>query len=495
MFVMPAIMGGVAGPAFIVSIILVGLIVMILGLAYSELGATYPIEGGPYSLPRKAMGDLSGFVMGWGYFIYAFTGTAAIIFVFVNYLAYFIPGLANEYVLTPLGIGVALVALAILTVINIMGVRYGVWYSMITTLGKMVALVLFAIIGLTFFKMDNFSPFIPIGFGLGGIGLAMAFDFFAFTGFEAVVIPNAEVKDPGRNIPRAMIISVLVVVAIYVLISVAFIGMFNWGAAGIEVGDWGSIGGLASPLATAANSVALPILVAIVVIGALISSGGASGDWVLLQGRMPYSMANNKLFWAPLAEVDKKYRTPVKALIFASILTAITMILLPAFPQVALLASITTLVPYAAAALALPILRKTDPKTKRPFKLYGATAIAVLGFIFSTFLVYWASWPWTLVGAGLMLLGYPLFILVKGERPFELTRNLWLIAYLAGIIIMSYIGDPTFIYQNFLPIEPLGLLVMPYDLLVLTVFSLAIFAWAYKTNIEYPPMTDDQANE
>jgi amino acid transporter len=271
--------------------------------------------------------------------------------------------------------------------------------------------------------------------------------------------------------------------------------MFNWGGAGLEVGDWGGIGGLASPLATAASSVGVPILVAIVIIGALISSAGASGDWVLLQGRMPYSMANNKLFWSPLAEVDKKYRTPVKALIFASILTGITMILLPAFPQVALLASITTLVPYAAAALSLPILRKTDPKTKRPFKLFGGTTFAVLGFVLSTFLVYWASWPWTLIGAGLMLLGYPLFNLVKGERPFEIKRNLWLIAYLAGIIVFSLIGDPTFIYQNFLPIAPLGLLVMPYDLVVLTLFSLGIFAWAYKSNIDYPPLMDDEANE
>ncbi len=74
LFVIPAIMGSVAGPAFLVSVILVGLIIMVLGLIYAELGAAYPMEGGPYSLPRKALGNDTGFVLGWGYFIYAFTG-------------------------------------------------------------------------------------------------------------------------------------------------------------------------------------------------------------------------------------------------------------------------------------------------------------------------------------------------------------------------------------------------------------------------------------
>ena len=351
LFVIPAIMGSVAGPAFLVSVILVGLIIMVLGLIYAELGAAYPMEGGPYSLPRKALGNDTGFVLGWGYFIYAFTGTAAIIDVFITYVGYYIPGLAVNYVLTPLGIGIALLMIAIFTLINIVGIREGKWYGILTTMGKLIPLLLFVAIGLFFFKIGNFSPFMP--FGLAGLGLAMALDFFAFTGFESVVIPEGEVKNPGKTIPRAMVLTILTVIAVYVLVSVAFTGMFNWSAAGITAGNWAAVGNLSAPLASAATSIGLPIFAAIIVIGAIISTAGCGGDWILLQARIPFAMAKNNLFWSPLGEVNKKFRTPVKALIFASVLTGITMILLPSFPQVALIASITTIIPYASAASTL----------------------------------------------------------------------------------------------------------------------------------------------
>jgi amino acid transporter len=493
-FVLPAIMGGVAGPSFIVAVVLVGIIVLILGLAYAELGSAYPMTGGPYSLPRKAMGNDTGFVLGFGYFIYAFTGTAAIIDVFITYLGYYVPGLVINSVLTPLGIGLALICIGIFTIINILGLKFGSEYAILTTLGKIIPLALFVIIGFMFFNATNFSPFAIAGFG--GIELAMALDFFAFTGFESVVVPEGEVKNPGRNIPRAMVLSILIVVAVYVAISVAFTGMFNWGAAGLNVGDWTSgIAGLSSPLATAGASVGLPILAAIVVIGAIISTAGCGGDWILLQARIPYAMAKNKLFWSKLDDVNSKFGTPAKALIFASVLTGITMVLLPTFPSVALIASITTLVPYACAALALPILRKTDPKAKRPFKLPFAMFFAVAGFVLCTLLIYWASWPWTLVGCILMLVAYPLFLVFKEDKTIELKRNLWLMVYLVGIVAISLLGDPTFTYNNFLPIGPMGVLTSPYDAIVVVVFSLIIFVWGYLSNVKHEPLEDDLDNE
>ena len=221
-FALPAILGA-------------GIIIMILGLIYAELGSTYTMTGGPYSLPRKALGNDTGFVLGWGYFIYAFTGTAAIIDIFITYTGYYVPGLSVGLVLTPLGIAISLIALAVFTVINILGVKFGTIFSIVTTFGKIVPLVIFAIVGFLVFKIANFTPFLP--FGLGGLGLAMALDFFAYTGFEGVVIPSGEVKNPAKTIPRAMIFTVIIVVAVYAILSIAFTGMFNWSGAGIPVTD------------------------------------------------------------------------------------------------------------------------------------------------------------------------------------------------------------------------------------------------------------------
>jgi amino acid transporter len=479
MFAMPAVMGSVAGPALILAVILTGVVTTVLAIAYAELGSAFPLTGGPYALPRLALGDVGGFVIGWGYFLYAFVGTAAIIDIFVTYLDFYIPGLAVGQTLTPLGTVIAVIALWAFTAINVAGVKWGGLYSVVTTVGKIIPLLLFAVIGLAFLNFGNFGSF--MAFGWTGVTLAMAFEFWAFTGFESVVIPTEEVKNPGRTIPRAMMLTMAIVVGIYVFISFAFTGMINWAGLGLKPGDWSGIGNLSSPLSDVAKGLGLPILAAIAVIGAIIATAGCGGDWVLLQGRIPFAMAHDHLFWSPMGKVHSRYGTPYLSLIFASVLTMVVQVLIPNFPAVALIASITALVPYAAAALSVPIMRKTKPDTPRPFKLPIPKLVTGFGFVLATLLVYWASWPWTLVGGILMLIGFPLFLLVR-THSLEIKRSAWLWVYILGIVVISYLGDTNFVFENFLPIGPLGIITMPYDMIALTVFAILIFAWAYFAN-------------
>lgn len=479
MFAMPAVMGSVAGPALILAVILTGIVTMFLAIAYAELGSAFPLTGGPYSLPRLALGDVGGFVMGWGYFLYAFIGTAAIIDIFITYLGFYVPGLAVGQTLTHTGTLIAIVALWIFTGINVLGVKWGGLYSVVTTVGKIIPLLLFGAIGLAYTKFGNFTPFLP--FGLTGITLAMAFEFWAFCGFESVVVPTEEVKNPGKTIPRAMLLTMGIVIAVYIFICFSFTGMIDWAGLNLKPGDWSGIGNLSSPLADIGKAAGLPILAAIITIGALISTAGCGGDWVLLQGRIPFAMAKDGLFWSPMKKVHSRYGTPFLALIFASFLTMVIQIFIPNFPSVALIASITALVPYAAAAMSVPILRKTKPNVNRPFRLPIPKIVAGLGFIFATLLVYWASWPWTLVGGILMLAGFPLFLLVR-THGLQIKRTAWIWVYIVGILVVSYLGDTNFIYQNFLPIGPQGIITMPYDAILLIIFAIFIFAWAYKAN-------------
>ena len=425
------------------------------------------------------MGDSGGFVIGWGYFLYAFTGTAAIIDIMVTYAGFYIPGLAVGLTLTNAGVVLAVLATIIFTVINVVGVKWGTIFGIVTTVAKLVPLLLFGLVGLIYLHPSNFTPFMP--FGWTGIAFAMAFGFFSFTGFEAVVIPTGEVKSPGRTIPRAMMITVAIVIAVYILIAVAFTGLVNWSALGLKTGDWASISNLSSPLSNVASAAGFAVLAAVVTGGAIISTIGAGGDWVLFQGRMPYAMAEDHLFWGNMNKVSSKYATPYISIIFAAVLTIITQILVPSFPDVVLIASITTLIPYAAAAVSLPILRKNRPTVSRPFRLPAVWLMAALGFIFSTMLIYWASWPWTLVGAAATLIGFPLY-LTLGKHDIHLKRQAWLIVYTIGIVVVSLLGDTNFVYQNFLPIGPMGIIPVPYDFVVLVIFSLAMFVWAYKAN-------------
>jgi basic amino acid/polyamine antiporter, APA family len=567
-FALAATMGAIAGPAAVVALVLLGVVVILMALPYAELSAAYPLTGGPYALPRRALGNFAGFLMGWGYFLYAFIGTAAIIDVFVEYLGTYWPSLitlnaSGILSITPAGVGVALVFLAGFTLLNIGGVKWGSIFAMVTTFTKVIPLVLFGIIGLLLLRLGNFSAFGFSPFGWTGIAFAMALGFFAFTGFEAASIPAEEVKDPKRTIPRATILSVLIVAGIYALVAVAFIGGIRWGALSITPGDWGGTGSLL--LSNVADAWGLGILGTVVVLGAVLSTLGAGGDWVLLQGRMPFAMAKDHLFFQSLARIHPRFGTPALALIFASSLTGVILILLPNFPEVALLASITTLVPYGAAALSLLVLRRSDPGTERPFRLPAAWVVAPGAFISATILIYWASWPWTLLGVFLTLVGVPLYFLFTspsfrhGRRiaemvlaigalaavgswwvyaPFshatftgagtyldglpilpvvgtgllfvgipgyfvtlllrratyrESKAVLWIVAYLGGLGTISYLGDQFFIYENFLQptngypitVEPMGLLNMPYDLIVLVAFAIVMMLWGYYSALRW----------
>ncbi len=563
-FALAATMGSVAGPAAVVALALLGVVVILLALPYAELGAAYPVTGGPYSLPRRALGNFAGFMLGWGYFLYAFIGTAAIIDVFVEYLGTYWGALitvnsSGVLSITWLGVGVALVFLAGYTVLNVVGVKWGSLFAILTTFSKIIPLVLFGLIGLLLLRLDNFTAFGFSPFGWTGVAFAMALGFFAFTGFEAASIPAEEVRDPKRAIPRATILSVAIVTLIYALVAVAFIGGVRWGALSITPGDWGGTGVLL--LNNIADAWGLAILGTVVVVGAILSTLGAGGDWVLLQGRMPYAMAKDNLFLKSMARVSPRFGTPAVALVFASVLTGAVLVLLTNFPAVALLASITTLVPYAAASLALVVLRRTDAAAERPYRMPAAWVLAPIAFVAATILVYWASWPWTLVGVFAMLGAIPLYFLFtspkfrtvgrlaelggvvaglaivgawlvyappsgatfSGAGPYlnglpilpvlgtailflgiplyfvtflvrkltyrESKSVLWIATYLGGLGIISYLGDQFFIYENFLTtgspynypvtIQPMGLLNMPWDLVVLVAFGVAMFLWGY----------------
>ncbi len=565
-FALAATMGSVAGPAAVVALALLGVVVILMALPYAELGAAFPITGGPYSLPRRALGNFAGFMLGWGYFLYAFIGTAAIIDVFVEYLGTYWGALitvnsAGVLSITWLGVAVALVFLAGYTVLNVLGVKWGSLFAIVTTFSKIIPLVLFGLVGMLLLRLDNFTAFGFAPFGWSGVAFAMALGFFAFTGFEAASIPAEEVQNPKRAIPRATILSVGVVTLIYALVAVAFIGGVRWGALSLSPGDWGGTGVLL--LNNVADAWGLAILGTVVVVGAILSTLGAGGDWVLLQGRMPYAMAKDNLFLKSMAKVSPRFGTPAVALVFASVLTGVVLVLLTNFPAVALLASITTLVPYGAAALALVVLRRTESAAERPYRMPAAWVLAPAAFVAATILVYWASWPWTLVGVFAMLGAVPLYFVFTSAKfrtagrlaelggtvaalaivgawfvyappssatfsgagvylntlpvfpvlgtailfiglPLyfvsfllrKLTWNeskpvLWIATYLGGLGIISYLGDQFFIYENFLTtgspynypitVQPMGLLNLPWDLVVLIAFGLAMFLWGYRS--------------
>ena len=226
-FLLPASLASVAGPVSIIGWVFTGIGAMLLALVFARLGRTFPRTGGPYAYSRRAFGDFIGFQTAWGYWIAAWAGNAAIAVAFVGYLAVFWGDLGSNNLLAAL-VGIAVIWL--LTFVNIAGARETGAVQVVTTVLKFVPLAIIGVVGLFFIDGDNLTPFAPEG-TWSAISAAAPLTLWAFIGLESATVAAGEVKDPERTIPRATIIGTLAATLVYILTTVAVMGVVPQGAA------------------------------------------------------------------------------------------------------------------------------------------------------------------------------------------------------------------------------------------------------------------------
>ena len=417
-FTLPSAMAGVSvtnGAGSMLAWVFTGVGAVVLALVFANLGRAYPRTGGPYVYARRAFGDFIGFQTAWGYWIAAWAGNAAIAVAFVGYLAFFFPVLSETAIYGALaGIGV----IWLLTLVNILGVRESGWVQVVTTVLKFVPLLAIGLIGVFFIQGDNFGAFAPNGLGmgdglLGGVTAAATLTLWAFIGLESATVPAEEVVNPERTIPRATIIGTVVTTLVYILATVAIMGVIP--AATLQDS--------ASPFAAAAAAIFggsgyWDDAVALV---ALISTFGALNGWILLQGRVPLAAARDGLFPRRFARVSGRGRTPVFGLVVSSLLVTGLMVmnytksLVDQFTFILLLATLTTLIPYAYSAAAEMYLLFADRARFQGRRLAIDGGIALLAFAYSV---------WTIAGAGadivfkgfmLLMLGVPVFVYMRWQ--------------------------------------------------------------------------------
>jgi len=404
-FLLPASLASVAGPVSIIGWIFTGVGAMLLALVFARLGRTFPRTGGPYAYSRRAFGDFVGFQTAWGYWIAAWAGNAAIAVAFVGYLAVFWGNLNDHNLLAALvGIGV----IWFLTAVNSLGVREGGQVQLVTTVLKFVPLVLIGVIGLFYMDTDNLTPFAPHG-TWSAISAAAPLTLWAFIGLESATVTAEEVKDPERNIPRATIIGTGVTTIVYIVVTVAIMGVASQTA----------LAGSSSPFALAAGEMFGGSWDKVIALVALISTFGALNGWIMLQGRVPLAAAEDGLFPKQFAKVHGERKTPVFGLVVSSILVSGLMLmnytkgLVDAFTFVILLATLTTLVPYAYSAAAQAYLYLTEPHLFERKAFVRDVAIAALAFAYSVWAITGSGKDVIAKGFVLLLAGIPVYVLVK----------------------------------------------------------------------------------
>lgn len=412
-FIVPATIAlHVQGSALTVVVWILGGFVSLLGaLSIAELSAAMPEAGGQFVYLRQAYGPVWGFLYGWAAFMVINTASiAAIAVAFAQYLGYFFP-------LDSLGIKIVAIASTVaLTALNCFGLKLGAWTQNVFTLLKMGAL--FALVAASFAlrggALANFDPLLPsqsFASLIGPFGLAMVAALWAYDGWIEITYVAGEVKNPQRNLPLSIIYSILIVIALYVLMSLACVYVLSVGkmAQAIEAAEQtGQSYLVASDVATTIMGAAGA---ALVVVAILISTLGSNHGIVFTAARIPYAMAKEGLFFQSMAQVNARFRTPLFALIVQGVLACI-LTLSGTYDQLYTYVVFASWLFYAMSCGAVIILRRKAPQMERPYKTWGYPVVPVVFILFAVWLMVNTIIEAprdAAIGVGIIALGLPLY--------------------------------------------------------------------------------------
>ena len=375
-----------------------------LAFVFARLAKAMPLAPGPFAYVEKAFGVLPAFVVTWAYWISIIVGNAALGAAAVSYLSLFWPALA-----TVSGLG-ALVAIGLvwsLTAANCISVRAGGGIQAVTVLAKLVpliAVIAITIIILTEGRQDSAPPLRASDLSLASISGAATLTLWALLGVECAAVASRNVRDPGRNIPRATMIGTLAVGIIYLTVSSAVAMLLPQG----EVAQSNA------PVALFVSYYWNDGLGLFVGLFAAVSCLGALNGFILLQGEMPLMMARSGGFPAWFAKTSGA-GIPVRAHILSSLCTSLLLAanysssLADLFQFMILLSTSSALVLYLACSLTALRLQQAGVMPFAP----GLAVVAMLGIVYSL---------WTLAGAGLDALKWGAALLVIGGVIYAAMR-------------------------------------------------------------------------
>lgn len=372
-FGLPSRVYSLTGTYSLLAFVACALIVAIIAFCYVEVASRFSETGGPYLYARTAFGPVIGFQVGWLAWLARLSSFAFICNVLVSYLSHFWPAAASGFWRMTTMTSVV----AVLTLVNVIGVRSAATLSDILSVGKLIPLLLFIGVGLFFINPASYS--FDTAPALSPFSLAVSQLFVSFTGFELALIAAGEARDPKRNLPFAMITALAVVVVIYVMIQVVCIG---------------TLPGLAQsekPLADASHLFMGAGGASLITLGAVISTTGTLSAILLGGSRLPFAMAEEDHLPRFLAATHARFRTPhVSILVTAGL--GLALALSGTFVYAITIAAISKLVTSAATCAALPVLRRRDSLNPPTYVVPFGPLLSAIGFAFCTWLLVHSGW-------------------------------------------------------------------------------------------------------
>jgi len=393
---------------------------LLIALSFANLGTAMPRTGGPIVYTRAAFGDFAGFLIAWTYWIGAWVGNAAIITAFMLYFTYFVPGATTPIVAFLITSGV----LWFFTIVNILGVKGAGKVSVVTTVLKVGALVVFVVIAGMHFNPEMLSTVSSAEVsGMSTLPAAIAIALWAFVGIESATVPAGEIKNPEKNIRKSTIYGTLIAAVVYLIVSIVGMGVL----------DQATLAGSKAPLADIINAATGGTWGGnFIAIGAIISTLGATSGWVLTTARSGFGAAQDKLFPEVFGKVHSKYKTPVASLIISGIAANILLILNyvgslnSAFNFMLLLATLAFLPAYSFSAAAEIVLLKKHSVDFNIWNFLKNSFVALLAFGYSIYAIYGTGSEVVMYGFILMLVGIPvyLYMMLQNNKKDKIVDNL-----------------------------------------------------------------------
>jgi APA family basic amino acid/polyamine antiporter len=395
-----------AGPALVLSLLLVATVCALTGLCYAELASMIPIAGSAYTYTYATLGELIAWIIGWDLILeYAFSnmsvsvGFAAHVVDLLDWLgvpmaakwlspAYLPLGLqdlAGKDIFAPgwhFGFDIpAFVIVLLLTVVLVRGIRESARTNNIMVLIKIAAILLFVSFGLSFVHTSNYVPFSPNGFT--GILAGGSIIFFTYIGFDSVSTASEECRNPRRDVPIGIIATLVICTILYIGVAAVLTGMV----------PWQSVAGDGAPVVTALKRLSLTpgghrlhwVRLA-VLIGALVGMVSSILVFQLGQARVWFAMSRDRLLPDIFSRLHPKFRTPAFATWVAGILVAIPSGLFDV-GSFAEMSNIGTLFAFVLVSVGVVVLRYKDPKRHRGFRVPFGPVIPVLSTLFCILLM------------------------------------------------------------------------------------------------------------
>ncbi|MGR3741427.1 APC family permease [Companilactobacillus sp. DQM5] len=479
-----------AGPAAIISWILGAIIIGCVALIYVELGSMFPIGGGMSRYAQFTHGSLLGFISSWANWLGLLTLLPIEAVATIQYMstwpwkwASWTKIFFKQDDITISGLIAVIVMMIIFTLLNYWTVELMSRFTNVVIVFKMLIPILTILLFMmSSFHTENFGAslqqFMPYNTAPIFTAISSAGIILSYNAFQTVINLGNSMKNPEKNMSRAIIISLAISAVIYITLQVTFIGSLP-----VELikSGWQNVS-FTSPFANLAVLLNLGWFTTLLYLNAFISPLGSGVVFTTSTAMTLYSMTDNRHLPKFLGVQNKKYGIPRNAMLFNLFVGIIIIVVFKKWSILSSMISSMMLIAMLTGPVILIALRRLAPEFVRPFKVKFANVFAPITFSIISLAIYWAKFPTTIEVIGIILLGLPIYFYYENKLGWndfkkQLKGSLWILYLLLFLGIMSIIGSKEFGGLNWIhyPLDFVVIIIVSY------IFYLMGLNGAYKT--------------